>query len=234
MRQRLYSEMVEYENMIKALIFDFDGLILDTETPEFEVWREIYREHDQDLNIEMWGQIVGGMAASSFRPYPNLERLTGRDLTPLNLSARAAEQSLARIVALPPLPGVLEMLNAAQRNGLRLAVASSSRHRWVDGHLARLGLNPFFEAVRCSDDVAATKPQPDLYLAALDALKVNPHEAIAFEDSPNGVKAARSAGLFVVAIPNPVTAQLTFSGESLRLHSMADLTLDALLATAKP
>ena len=100
--------------------------------------------------------------------------------------------------------------------------------------MARLGLDPFFEAVRCSGDVAATKPQPDLYLAALDALKVNPHEAIAFEDSPNGVTAARSAGLFVVAIPNPVTAQLTFSGESLRLHSMADLTLEALLATVNP
>ena len=219
--------------MIKALIFDFDGLILDTETPEFEVWREIYREHDHDLNIEMWGQIVGGMAASNFRPHPYLETLTGRDLTPLNLSARAAEQSLAHILSLRPLPGVLAMLNAAQRMGLRLAVASSSRHRWVDGHLARLGLDPFFEAVRCSDDVAATKPQPDLYLSALDALGVNPLEAIAFEDSPNGVSAARSAGIFVVSIPNPVTAQLTFTGESLRLTSMADLTLEELLAAVK-
>ena len=96
--------------MIKALIFDFDGLILDTETPEFEVWRDVYREFGQDLSIETWGQIVGGMDASSFRPLPYLQTLTGRDLTPLGLSARAVEQSCARIVAQPPLPGVLATL----------------------------------------------------------------------------------------------------------------------------
>lgn len=215
--------------MIKALIFDFDGLILDTETPEFEVWREIYQEFAQDLSLQMWGQIVGGMAASSFRPYPYLESLLGRDLSSLNLSARAAEQALARIVSLPPLPGVLEMLTAAQQAGLRLAVASSSRHRWVDGHLTRLGLDHFFETVKCADDVPRTKPQPDLYLAALEALQVSPAEAIAFEDSPNGVRAARSAGLYVVAIPNPVTAQLTFTDESLRVSSMMHLSLEKLM-----
>ena len=216
--------------MIKALIFDFDGLILDTETPEFEVWRDVYREFGQVLSIETWGQIVGGMAATNFRPLPYLQTLTGRDLTPLNLSARVSTESRARIVAQPPLPGVLDTLRAAQRLGLRLAVASSSSHRWVDEHLARLGLTHFFETVKCSDDVARTKPEPDLYLSALEALGVSPLEAIAFEDSPNGVKAARRAGLFVVAIPNPATAQLTFDGESLRLASMADLPLEVLLA----
>lgn len=220
--------------MIKALIFDFDGLILDTETPEYEVWREIYQEFGQDLSLELWGQTVGGNAASNFDSFVHLESLLGRDLASLELETRAFERKLARIHALPPLPGVVEMLNAAQRMGLRLAVASSSRHRWVDGHLARLGLDHFFEAVRCADDVVRTKPEPDLYLAALDALKVSPHEAIAFEDSPNGVRAARRAGLFVVAIPNAATAPLTFKDESLRARSMADLSLEQLLAAAKP
>ena len=220
--------------MIKALIFDFDGLILDTETPEFEVWREIYQEFAQDLSVEMWGQTVGGHAASDFDSLSHLEALLGRDLSPLNLDARAEQQRMARILSLPPLPGVLEMLNAAQRMGLRLSVASSSRHRWVDGHLARLGLDHFFETVKCADDVLRTKPQPDLYLSALDALQVSPAEAIAFEDSPNGVRAARSAGIFVVAIPNPVTAQLTFTDESLRVSSMKDLSLEKLLAVVRP
>jgi HAD superfamily hydrolase (TIGR01509 family) len=215
--------------MIKALIFDFDGLILDTETPEFETWREIYREFDQDLSLALWGQIVGGMAASSFRPLPYLQTLTGRDLTPLNLSVRASERNRARIVALPPLPGVSATLHAARDRGLRLAVASSSPHHWVDGHLARLGLDHFFETVRCAEDVSRTKPEPDLYLSALEALGVSPLEAIAFEDSPHGVTAARRAGLFVVAIPNPITAQLSFEGESLRLASMSQLILDQFL-----
>ena len=134
--------------MIKALIFDFDGLILDTETPEFEVWRDVYREFGQDLSIETWGQIVGGMAATDFRPLPNLQTLTGRDLTPLNLSARAVEQSRARIVALPLLPGVHDTLHAAQRLGLRLAVAL-----FVHGGLATL------EAIRRQNyDVWTRRP----------------------------------------------------------------------------
>ena len=91
-------------------------------------------------------------------------------------------------------------------------------------------MDHFFETVKCADDVSRTKPQPDLYLAALEALQVNPAEAIAFEDSPNGVRAARSAGLFVVAIPNPVTEQLTFTDESLRVPSMAHLSLEKLMA----
>jgi HAD superfamily hydrolase (TIGR01509 family) len=220
--------------MIKALIFDFDGLILDTETPEFETWREIYREFDQDLSLALWGQIVGGMAASDFRPLPYLQSLLGRDLSPLNLSARASERNRARILALPPLPGVSATLCAARDLGLRLAVASSSPHRWVDGHLARLGLDHFFETVKCADDVGRTKPEPDLYLSALDALGVSPREAIAFEDSPHGVTAACRAGLFVVAIPNPITAQLAFEGESLRLLSLEQLVLDQLLVDLKP
>jgi HAD superfamily hydrolase (TIGR01509 family) len=219
--------------MIKALIFDFDGLILDTETPELEIWRGIYREFGHDISLEMWGQIVGGAAASDFRPLPYLQTLTGRDLTPLNLLARVSEQNVIRIAAQQPLPGVLGMLRAARRLGLKLAVASSSRHRWVDGHLHRLGMTHFFEAVKCSDDVSRTKPEPELYLSALEALGVSPDEAVAFEDSPNGVTAARRAGIFVVAVPNQVTAQLKFEGENLRLQSLADLSLDELLDRAQ-
>lgn len=220
--------------MIKALIFDFDGLILDTETPEFEAWREIYRGFGQDLSPELWGQIVGGDAASNFEPLPHLESLLGRRLTPLGLDTRAAEQRRACIEAMPPLPGVTATLRAARRLGLRMGVASSSGHAWVDGHLERLGLTHFFETVKCAEDVARTKPEPDLFLSALDALGVSALEAIAFEDSPNGVTAARRAGLFVVAIPNPTTAPLTFEGESLRLPSMADLALEQLLVDSKP
>jgi HAD superfamily hydrolase (TIGR01509 family) len=220
--------------MIKALIFDFDGLILDTETPEFEAWRGIYREFGQDLSPELWGQIVGGDAASDFEPLPHLQSLLGRDLTPLGLDTRAAEQRRACIEAMPPLPGVTATLRAARRLGLRMGVASSSGHAWVDRHLERLGLTHFFETVKCAEDVARTKPEPDLFLSALDALGVSPLEAIAFEDSPNGVRAAHRAGLFVVAIPNPTTAPLTFEGESLRLSSMDNLVLEQLLVDSKP
>lgn len=216
--------------MIRALIFDFDGLILDTETPDYEAWRDIYLEFGQELSAETWGQIVGGNSATSFEPLPHLEELTGRDLSALNLNQRADADRLARIYAMPLLPGVTETLRAAHAHGLKLGIASSSPHEWVDGHLRRLGLFDAFQVVLCREDVPAPKPDPALFLAVLRALDTAPAEAIALENSPNGVKAARRAGVFVVAVPNPLTAQLRIDGENLRLGSLADLPLDALLA----
>jgi len=215
--------------MLKALIFDFDGLILDTETPEYETWRQVYQEFDQDLSPDMWGQIVGGSGASDFHPVTHLESLTGRDLSPLNLSRRVAEASLARIHTQPPLPGVLNLLDAARAAHLQLAIASSSPREWVEGHLTRLGLLSRFEALRCREDVKKTKPEPDLYLSALEALGVSPKEACVFEDSPNGVLAARRAGIPVIAVPNLLTERLNIQGETRRLKSLADLDLKDLL-----
>ena len=125
----------------------------------------------------------------------------------------------------------MDYLTEAKRLNLRLAVASSSTHQWVDTHLARLDLIQFFDKIICSDDVppGRTKPNPDLFLKALEQLQVHASEAIIFEDSPNGVKAANRAGVFVVAIPNPLTSRLSIEGENLRLHSMAELPLGNLL-----
>jgi HAD superfamily hydrolase (TIGR01509 family) len=211
--------------MLKALIFDFDGLILDTETPEYQAWDAVYCEFGHELSVALWGQIVGGSGASDFEPVRYLEALTGRDLTPLNLPHRVSEQSLALIHTQRPLPGVLDWLEAARAAKLRLAIASSSSHAWVEGHLTRLGLLGYFDALRCREDVSRAKPEPDLFLAALEALAVSPREACAFEDSPNGVLAARRAGLPVVAVPNPVTARLEIKAATLRLTSLAELKL---------
>jgi HAD superfamily hydrolase (TIGR01509 family) len=215
--------------VIRALIFDFDGLILDTETPDYEAWRDIYGEFGQELPIETWGQIVGGNGSSGFEPLPHLEQLTGRDLSSLDLRHRAERASLARINGLPPLPGVLDTIQVATQHGLKLGLASSSAHAWVDNHLSRLGMFDHFHTIICRDDVPIPKPDPALFNAVLRALDLRPQQAIALEDSPNGVAAARRAGLFVVAVPNPVTARLQIVGENLRLASLADLRLEGLL-----
>ena len=127
-------------------------------------------------------------------------------------------------------PGVLDLILDARRHKLGLAVASSSRHEWVDTYLTRLNLIQHFDHVICADDVppGRTKPNPDLFLLALTRLGVRSDAAVIFEDSPNGVRAARAAGIFVVAVPNPLTSQLTFEGENLRVTSLTDLTLDYL------
>jgi HAD superfamily hydrolase (TIGR01509 family) len=214
---------------LQALIFDFDGLILDTETPEVEVWQAIYRTHGHELPVDEWAKTIGGYGISTFDAAAHLSALTGLDPAPLRVRYR--READAVIHAKPILPGVLDMLRDGRAHGLGLAVASSSPHAWVDSHLARLGLADRFDAVICSEDVAPgrTKPNPDLFLEAVNRLRVQKEAAVVFEDSPNGVKAARAAGIFVVAVPNPLTESLGVDGADITVKSLADLSLGDLL-----
>jgi HAD superfamily hydrolase (TIGR01509 family) len=217
--------------VIKALIFDFDGLILDTELPDVEVWRTIYAEHGLEYPLENWSQIVGGWGMTSFDPATHLQRLTG---TPLDVDAvrrRHRQESDALILRQPVMDGVQDYIKAAGRLSLRLAIASSSERAWVVPHLKRLGLLGHFEKVVCGDDVeqGRTKPHPDVFLRAVSELQIRPEEGLVLEDSPNGVKAARAAGLRVVAVPNPLTRLLPMDGANLVLSSMADMPLEEVL-----
>jgi len=215
----------------KALLFDFDGLILDTETTEFRVWQKIYREYGQEMLPETWGQVVGGYGISNFDGAVHLAELVGDGLDVQELHSRFRSESDALIRQQPILPGVVNCLDDASRLGLRLAVASSSPHSWVDTHLTRLGIADRFDATICGDDVppGRTKPHPDLFLKALDVLGVRADEAVVFEDSPNGVNAARAAGIAVVSVPNPITALLKTEGSTLTLDSLAEIPLQELL-----
>jgi len=213
---------------LKALIFDFDGLILDTETPEVDVWQAIYREHGHELPVDEWAKTVGGYGISTFDAATHLSGLTGLDPAPLRARYRTDADRL--IHAKPIQPGVTNLLASARDHGVGLAVASSSTHSWVDTHLERLNLISYFDHIICQEDVppGRTKPNPDLFLKALARLGVEKDAAVVFEDSPNGVKAARAAGVFVVAVPNPLTKKLGVSGADLTVDSLAELTLDAL------
>jgi len=221
--------------MIKALIFDFDGLILDTETPEYQVWQAIYREHGFELPHEEWGKIIGGYGISKFDAAEHLALLSQGRLDSVFLRDRHRSESSALTLSQPVLPGVMDYFHDAKRLGLKLAIASSSPHSWVDTHAKRLGIFEYFDKVICADDVAAgrTKPNPDLFLLALNQLQVRKEEAIVFEDSPNGVKAAKSAGIFVVAVPNLVTSLLSIENANLTLTSLSDLSLSGLLDKVK-
>lgn len=220
--------------MIRALIFDFDGLILDTETPEYQAWQAIFREHGHDLPLEKWMAVVGSSVETArFDPITYLMDLTGRPLDREAILRDLLTRQMAIVAVQPVLPGVKQHLEAAHRLGLKLAVASSSPLRWVADHLERLGLLDYFDAIRTADHVERIKPAPDLFLAACQALDVQPAEAIAFEDSPNGVRAAKHAGLFVVAVPNPLTRHADLSLADLVLESLAAMPLDALLTLAQ-
>ncbi|HRQ31659.1 MAG TPA: HAD-IA family hydrolase [Anaerolineales bacterium] len=221
--------------MLKALIFDFDGLILDTETPEYLVWKNIYRENAFDFPLEEWNKIVGGRGLSDFNAADHLAHLSQGRLDAASVRARHSAESLAMIHAQPILPGVLEAIYFAKQDGLKLAIASSSSHAWVDNHTKRLGIFDDFDAIICAEDVGAgkTKPNPDLFLVALNRLQTRKEEALVFEDSPNGVKAANRAGIFVIAVPNPVTAALAFDNADLIVKSLSELSLPRLYELRK-
>jgi HAD superfamily hydrolase (TIGR01509 family) len=221
--------------MIKAFIFDFDGLILDTETPEYRVWQKIYREHGFELPQEEWGRIIGGSGLSDFDPADHLSRLSHGRLDPGPLRAHHRLESDAMIDAAEIMPGVMDYIREAKRLDFKLAIASSSPHAWVDPHAKRLGIFDHFDAVICADDVGIgrTKPNPDLFLSALAQLGVGKEAAIVFEDSPNGVKAANRAGIFVVAVPNPVTSLLAIEGANLIIRSLSEMPVVDLLDTVQ-
>jgi len=221
--------------MIKALIFDFDGLILDTESPEFHCWQNIYREYGFDFPDERWGSIVGGNGHSDFDAAEHLSALTQGRLDSASLRARNLLESQEIILSQGPLPGVMGYLREAKQLGLKLAIASSSPYSWVQSHAQRIGVLRYFDQVVTADDVGLgrTKPNPDLFLTALSQLKVQKEEAIVFEDSPNGVKAANRAGIFVVAVPNAVTSQLSIEGANLILNTLSDLPLSQLMDKVK-
>ncbi len=215
-------------DMIKTLIFDFDGLILDTETPDFQSWMQIYSEYGVPFPTSSWMNAVGG-SRDLFDPYKHLESQLNQPIAKDEILAERRRIDNELVLAQNPLPGVEEYIDDASTRGLMLGVASSASRGWVIPHLSRIGLSPHFHCIKCGDDVSHVKPAPELYQAVLLELGVLASEAIAFEDSPNGVAAAGQAGIYCVAVPNAVTSQLSLDEADLRIESLADLSLDDLL-----
>ena len=218
--------------MITALIFDFDGLILDTETAEIRSWQNIYAEYGYPFPQDEFIQIVGGYGTSNFDAALYLQDLTHGSLSADSLRLRHHNESGDAIRRSLILPGVTNILTEAKRSQMKLAVASSSPHSWVDTHLTRLGLFQVFDKIICGDDAppGRTKPKPDLFLKALEQLNVQADEAVVFEDSPHGVAAANAAGIAVVLVPNLTTSLLPFNGNYIKLKSLAEMSLAELLA----
>jgi HAD superfamily hydrolase (TIGR01509 family) len=214
---------------MKALIFDFDGTIIDTEMPDYLAWQEVYQYFGHQLPLEKWASIVGGSSASNFDPYTYLETLVGNSIDHENLWIKKRQRVAGLIEKAPILPGIIDMLKAAKKLDMGLAIASSSSYSWVSGNLHRIGLFDYFDVICTSDDVVNTKPDPSLFLLAAKKLNVDPSEAIVFEDSPNGVLAANTAGIVVVAIPNPLTAKLDLSHADYQVSSLDKLPLKELL-----
>lgn len=213
---------------LRALIFDFDGTILDTETREFHHWQNLYREHGRELALADWQRGIGTWNA--FDPWAGLPEtvLADRERVRLGLHERIvadiAEQDLR--------PGVRAVLEGASEAGLRLALATSSDRAWVTRWLEQHRLLDLFEVLATQDDVRRVKPDPELYSLAASRLGLRPEECLAVEDSLNGATAAVAAGLGVVVVPNDVTRTQPFPPEWPRLDDGFAGGLEELLRVA--
>ncbi len=197
----------------KAIIFDFDGVILDTETAQYQAWSEEYKAYGLPLPLQKWASCVG-TDWNAFNPYKDLEEQASKMGRPFDkdaLKARKDARAAELIHGLKPLPGADTLIRSAHMAHCKLGVASSSHSVWVRGHLERMDLLDQFDAIKTADDVVKVKPAPDLYLSCLEALGVSVEEAVAIEDSPNGIKAAKAAGLYTIACPNDITRKLDLS-----------------------
>ena len=209
---------------LRALIFDFDGLIVDTESSSLAAVQEAYRRHGHELPSDHWRQCVG----TTVDPYDHLQRLVGPEVDLTAVRAELEVRHRAEVSELGPRPGVADLVAAAVTAGLRLAVASSSSRRWVEGHLDRIGALGAFHAVRCRASCQDRARHSPLYLAALEALGVSASQAVAFEDSPNGVRAATTAGIYTVAVPNGVTRGWPFDHADRVIDSLHGVTVQAV------
>ena len=215
--------------MLQAIVFDFDGTILETETPDYQSWQEIFVEHGCELAKDLWCTYIG-TASGTFDPYGLLAEQAGMTIDRAAIRAQR-RQRFHELVAQQPLrPGVKALLDAATSQQIPLAIASSSTRDWVEENLATRHLRHYFQAVYTANDVTAVKPDPTLYLLAVQALGVQPAQALAIEDSLNGLLAAKRAGLKCVVAPHGMTQHMAFAGADAVFASLAETTLERLLA----
>ena len=180
--------------------------------------------HGCSLPFDKYSACIGTIGGFDLHGY--LEEQSGRSFDRVDLEQACNTRWLELMTTQPVLPGIAACVLSAQNRGWKLAIASSSTRKWVTRNLQKFGLFNAFDAICTSDDVTAVKPDPALYLLALERLGVRAEEAIAFEDSPNGILAAKRAGIFCVAVPNPLTKDLPLELADRRLHSLEEFDLD--------
>ena len=217
----------DHKNLMRALIFDFDGLIVDTESAIYEAWRELYLAHGHDLPLPTYVQCVGSVFGH-YDPMAALESMIGGPVDwdthlPMKDSRlRTGQQGL------DTMPGIRELLAEAHAAGIPCVVASSSQRTHVEGWLNRIGIVHHFQFVRSRDDVARAKPYPDLFLLAAEGLGLAPEQTLVLEDSSNGLRAALAAGAPCLIVPSPVTLGSDFMGATAILNTLAGITLGRL------
>jgi putative hydrolase of the HAD superfamily len=209
-----------------ALIFDFDGLILDTESAEVEIWNDFYAKVGLTFTMDAYINAIGSNSPEDFHPAILLADREGEERSFEQIRQDFRKIAYLRCEQLEAMDGVVDLIKNAKTKGYFLAVGSSASYSWVQTHLNRLGLLNAFDVIVTFDDVENAKPAPDIFLKVLEKLDVSAENALVFEDSQNGVLAAHRAGIRAIAVPNPITAIQDFSLATAVLPSLANFNPD--------
>jgi HAD superfamily hydrolase (TIGR01509 family) len=210
-------------------IFDCDGLLADTETPDYDAWRHIYEEQGLHFPIEVWAQSVGAAKGHSTNDWHTaLAEHIGPSYDREAVHTRRHDFYHAAIGRLTPMPGVLALLETLDAAHIPCAIASNSDRVWVNQILDITGLTGRFAVIATADEVAHPKPAPDVYLLAAERLGAAPEHCAAFEDSPRGLAAAHAAGMFTVAVPTALTKHFAFEQAHHIVESLEQLVWDDL------
>ena len=225
---------MKFSQPLQGILFDFDGLILDTETPIFLAWKRKFKEYGKELLLEEWAQIIG-KSSEELGPIEGLLLEVSDPDEKNQILAEVSREERALVREQPPLPGAVELIKKSHREGLKLGIVSSSDQDWVHGHLGRLELLEYFDHTSCADEVDVAKPDPALYYLGLEKMGIDPDRVVVLEDSPNGVLAAKRAGLFCIAVPNQLTSQVAFYEDGgtpdMVLKTLEEFPWDELMRT---
>lgn len=212
----------ELLHQARAVIFDFDGLLVDTEYAIYSSWERVFASCGHPLPLDLFNQCLGS-GYTHWNPGDHLEQLTNRTFNWETINARRQEEIVRDLEHAGLLPGARELICRLAEAGTPMGVASSSSHRWVDGWLNKLDITPYFQTVVCRDDGLPVKPDPALFLKAAENLGMPPSQCLVLEDSQNGTTAAFRAGMPVISIPNRVTEQADFSQATSKIRSLTEL-----------
>lgn len=206
----------------KAVLFDFDGVILDTEWPIYQTYVDLFTAEGQSLPISTYVQCIGSNF-DTWSPETYLESLTGKTYDWPSINPMRQQKILAALEQPVALPGVNALFEELHRRSIPIAVVSSSSHSWVDGWLEKLNLANYCQTTVCRGDAPRIKPAPDLYLEAARQLDLAPQDCLVIEDSLNGIKSAHAAGCQTIAVPSRLTACLDFTLADRVIHSLTEL-----------
>lgn len=206
----------------QGIIFDFDGVLVDTEWAIFQSWADLFAREGHTLTIQDYAPCLGA-GYTRWNPADHLERLTGKSFDWEQENAARQARIVSDLSRADLMDGARELLTWCSSHGIRITVASSSSRNWVGGWLEKLGIAHLFPRIFCRTDGYAVKPDPALFLAAQHFLALPAHACLVVEDSENGIAAARHAGIPCVAIPNRLTAHCNLSAADMHMNSLTEL-----------